>query len=86
MPRAQAGVAAAIASTSRQVGTSLGVAVFGAVAFGRLDGPVAADLARASHLGWGVMLGCGLGVLAMAWLTTSRWALRTRDLVGAEIA
>ena len=86
MPRAQAGVAAAIASTSRQVGTSLGVAAFGAVALGRLDGPVAADLARASHLGWGVMLGCGLGVLAMAWLTTSRWALHTRDLVVAEIA
>src|SRR5262249_54306397 len=32
MPRAQAGVAAAIASTSRQVGISLGVAVIGSVA------------------------------------------------------
>lgn len=31
MPRAQAGVAAAVASTSRQVGQTLGVAVVGAV-------------------------------------------------------
>lgn len=31
MPRAQAGVAAAVASTSRQLGQTLGVAVIGAV-------------------------------------------------------
>jgi EmrB/QacA subfamily drug resistance transporter len=31
MPRAQAGVAAAVTSTSRQVGSSLGVAVFGSI-------------------------------------------------------
>jgi len=35
MPPAQAGVAAAVASSSRQVGTTLGVAVLGAVAEGR---------------------------------------------------
>src|SRR5213082_2475072 len=34
MPGAQAGVAAAVASTSRQVGQTLGVAVLGAVAGG----------------------------------------------------
>jgi hypothetical protein len=34
MPPAQAGVAAAIATTSRQVGLTLGVAVFGALADG----------------------------------------------------
>jgi hypothetical protein len=32
MPPAQAGVASAVASTSRQVGTTLGVAALGAVA------------------------------------------------------
>ena len=37
MPRAQAGVAAAVASTSRQIGQTLGVAVIGAVlAAGRM--------------------------------------------------
>jgi hypothetical protein len=38
MPRQQAGVAAGVASTSRQVGTSLGVAVMGSVLSGNLDG------------------------------------------------
>ena len=36
MPPAQAGVAAAVATTSRQVGITLGVAVFGAIAAGGL--------------------------------------------------
>ena len=44
MPAAQAGVASAVASTSRQVGMTLGVAVIGAIA----GGGVAARSARAS--------------------------------------
>ncbi|KOG86336.1 MFS transporter, partial [Streptomyces varsoviensis] len=47
MPRAQAGVAAAVASTSRQVGQSLGVAVIGALVAGAAYGSPAA-LADAS--------------------------------------
>ena len=44
MPRAQAGVAAAVASTSRQIGQTLGVAVIGAVlAAGRRRRPSYAD-------------------------------------------
>ncbi|MDF8266140.1 MFS transporter [Luteipulveratus flavus] len=85
MPRAQAGVAAAIASTSRQVGTALGVAVFGAVTLGRLDGPVRTGLAASSHAGWALMLACGAGILVLALVTTSPWALRSRDRVAAEI-
>ncbi len=85
MPRAQAGVASAVASTSRQVGTSLGVAVFGAVVFGRLSGSLESGLASASHAGWALMLGCGVGILAMALLTTSGWALRSRDRVAAQM-
>ena len=42
MPRAQAGVAAGIASTSRQVGSALGVAVTGAVLAAGLHGPLPA--------------------------------------------
>ena len=38
MPRAQAGVAAAIATTSRQVGQTLGVAVVGAIVTSRAGG------------------------------------------------
>jgi EmrB/QacA subfamily drug resistance transporter len=77
MPRAQAGVAAAIASTSRQVGGSLGVAVIGAAVVSGVRGPTAAGFAAASHVGWWIVFGCGLGVLALGLLTTGRWARGT---------
>ena len=48
MPRARAGTAAAIASTGRQVGSSLGVAVTGSVLAAGLHGPIAAGL-RVRH-------------------------------------
>jgi EmrB/QacA subfamily drug resistance transporter len=66
MPRAQAGVAAAVASTSRQVGQSLGVAVLGAA------------LAAGFHDGaWWIITGCGAAVLVLGTLTTGRWAKAT---------
>lgn len=86
MPRAQAGVAAAITSTSRQVGLSLGVAVFGALVFSHLTGAPESSFAAASHLGWEVMVGCGVGLLVMAYVTTTAWATRSRDRVAAVIA
>ncbi|MEV6898183.1 MFS transporter [Amycolatopsis sp. NPDC051372] len=84
MPRAQAGVAAAIASTSRQVGTSLGVAVIGAVVTARVHGPFAEGLAAASHAGWWIIGGCGLLVLVLGLVTTTRWAYATARRVGVE--
>ncbi|MFF5076685.1 MFS transporter [Actinoplanes sp. NPDC000266] len=72
MPREQAGVAAAIASTSRQVGTSLGVAVIGAVVAGG-----SANFAEASHAGWWIIVGLGVAVLVLALVTTGRWARST---------
>jgi EmrB/QacA subfamily drug resistance transporter len=77
MPRSQAGVAAAIASTSRQVGSALGVAVLGSVVTAQLVGPFATGFPAASHLGWVIMAGCGLAVLVLALVTTSQWAGRT---------
>jgi len=88
MPRAQAGVAAAIASTSRQVGGTLGVAVVGALvaaSVGALEvggpggpgGHGGADLAAASHAGWWVLTGCGVIVLVTGVVTTSTWARTT---------
>jgi EmrB/QacA subfamily drug resistance transporter len=47
MPRARAGLAAAIASTSRQVGASLGVAISGTIAVARGGGAV--DFVAAMH-------------------------------------
>jgi EmrB/QacA subfamily drug resistance transporter len=77
MPTSQAGVAAAIASTSRQVGGSLGVAVIGAAVASGVRGAGAPGFAAASHAGWWIMFGCGLAVLALGLLTTGRWARAT---------
>jgi hypothetical protein len=79
MPRAQAGVAAAIASTSRQVGGSLGVAVIGAAVVSGVRGPTTTGFAAASHVGWWIMFGCGLGVLTVGLLSTGRWARSTAE-------
>jgi EmrB/QacA subfamily drug resistance transporter len=84
MPRAQAGVAAAIASTSRQVGASLGVAVAGTVLTARLVGPLESGFVDAAYLCWYIIATCGALVLVLGLVTTSRWARRTaEDLVGA---
>ena len=77
MPRSQAGVAAAIASTSRQTGAALGVAVLGAVVTSRIKGSFATGFSSASHLGWDIMTGCGVAVFVLGIVTTSAWAHRT---------
>ena len=60
MPRAQAGVAAAIATTSRQVGTTLGVALVGAIA-----------AAGGTAAAWWTLTGCGAVVLVLGLLGTT---------------
>jgi EmrB/QacA subfamily drug resistance transporter len=77
MPRAQAGVAAAIASTSRQVGLSLGVAVIGSAVVSALAGSFRAGFPAASHAGWWIVTGCGAAVLLLGLLTSGRWARGT---------
>jgi Na+/melibiose symporter-like transporter len=77
MPRSQAGVAAAIASTSRQIGAALGVAVVGSVLSSGLVGPLTTGFAAASHPAWWVVAGCGLAVLGVGALTTGSWAVGT---------
>jgi EmrB/QacA subfamily drug resistance transporter len=84
MPQAQAGVAAAVASTSRQVGSSLGVAVIGSVVVTALAGPIKTAFAPASHVGWWVTVGCGALVLLLGLVTTGAWARRTAEQVAAK--
>ena len=79
MPRSQAGVAAAVASTSRQVGAALGVAVIGSVLSSGLAGPLRTGFAVASHPAWWIVSGCGLAVLGIGALTTGPWAVGTAD-------
>jgi EmrB/QacA subfamily drug resistance transporter len=77
MPGEQAGVAAAIASTSRQVGMTLGVAVIGAIAGGSVAGAIGASFAQATHPGWWVIVALGVLILAASFLSTGAWAERT---------
>jgi EmrB/QacA subfamily drug resistance transporter len=74
MPASQAGVASAIASTSRQVGMTLGVAVIGAIAGGTLSGVLGPSFAAATHAGWWICVGLGLVCLALGFLSTTAWA------------
>jgi EmrB/QacA subfamily drug resistance transporter len=85
MPRSQAGVAAGVASTSRQIGSSLGVAVIGSVTVSALHGPFRQDFAAASHAGWWIMTACGVAILGLGLLVSGKWAhdtaLRTAALL-----
>jgi EmrB/QacA subfamily drug resistance transporter len=74
MPRAQAGVAAAVASTSRQVGGSLGVALAGSAMASALHGPLRTGFVHASHTGWLITAGCGVLVLVAGLASTGRRA------------
>lgn len=64
MPRTQAGVAAAVASTSRQVGSSLGVAIFGSILAS------GGTFTHASHLCWWLVVGSGVVIGVLGILTT----------------
>jgi len=72
MPRARAGTAAGIASTARQVGSSLGVAVTGSVLAARLHGPLAGGFTAATRPAWWIMAAMGVCVLVLALVTTGR--------------
>jgi EmrB/QacA subfamily drug resistance transporter len=86
MPTSQAGVAAAVASTSRQVGASLGVAVMGSAVISAMTGPLRTGFASASHVGWWIIAGCGASVLSVGLLTSGRWARQTAERTAAIFA
>ena len=89
MPPSQAGVAAAIASTSRQVGATLGVAVIGAVAGAGVSagGSFGAQFTAATHAGWWIITGLSACVLVLGAVSTSSWALSTaRSVAALDIA
>ncbi|WP_405859311.1 MFS transporter [Streptomyces sp. NBC_01515] len=80
MPRAQAGVAAAVASTSRQLGQTLGVAVVGAVlASGVVASSYKETFVSAARPGWWILVACGLAVLVLGAVTSGVWARRTAE-------
>jgi EmrB/QacA subfamily drug resistance transporter len=74
MPRAQAGVAAAVATTSRMLGQSLGVAVAGAIIG---TAPAAAGLVSAGRPAWWVLAACGVAILLLCVLATTTRATQS---------
>ena len=72
MPPEQAGVAAAVASTSRQVGQTLGVAV----------GP---GFVAASHAAWWIIAACGAVALALGLISTTERAEVSARRVAEEL-
>jgi EmrB/QacA subfamily drug resistance transporter len=79
MPLSQAGVAAAIASTSRQVGAAIGVAVSGTiVAASHLRG---VDFTTATHPIWWVMTALGAVMLLLGFASNTAWARNSTERV-----
>jgi len=85
MPFAQAGVASGIASTSRQIGTSLGVAISGSILAANLHGPLRARFVPASHAGWLLLAGCGAAIMVLGLVTTGRWAQQTATRTATKL-
>lgn len=87
MPRAQAGVAAAVASTSRQLGQTLGVAVVGAVlASGVSASSYKETFVSAARPGWWILVACGLAVLVLGAVTSGVWARRTAERTADQLS
>jgi len=89
MPPAQAGVASAVISVTRQAGSLLGVAIMGdlvttGVSSGMARGEThAAALSAATHAPWALGLACGLLVAIAGYLTTTARARATAAAVAA---
>jgi EmrB/QacA subfamily drug resistance transporter len=77
MPRAQAGTASAIASTSRQIGASLGVAMAGTIA-GEAQSP---GFASSTHAVWWLVSGYGISVVVLGLASTGARARRSAERI-----
>ena len=83
MPRSQAGLAAAVASTSRQVGASLGVALAGSLAGGGIAAAHRADFAESTHAVFWLIAGYGVAILVLGLVSTSERARASAERVAA---
>ena len=77
VPKSQAGVAAGLNSSSRQLGQTLGVAVAGSVVAASLHGSINGGFLHAAHAVWWIMAGCGYAVLVLGVISTTQWAKST---------
>ena len=83
MPNDQAGAASAIASTGRQIGTSLGIALAGSITGASgAGGKVAKSFATDAHPLWWTIAGAGLVIAVIASVSNTRAAARSSDRLG----
>ena len=85
MPIDRAGAASAIASASRQVGVSIGVALCGSVAGAALADPTI-DFARTARPLWLLFAGVGVLIFALGIYSTSPRGLRSAERLAPLIA
>jgi len=85
MPAAQAGVASAIASTSRQVGATMGIAVVGAIIGTGAGAGFGSGFTEATHSGWWLLVGAGAMILIISAITTTSWAHATARATAARL-
>lgn len=83
MPRSQAGLASAIASTSRQVGASLGVALAGSIAGGGIEVAHRADLAESTHPVFCVIAAFGVAIVVLGVISTGARARASAEHVAS---
>jgi len=84
MPTSMAGVAASLASTGRQIGITLGIAISGTIV-GSAPARGGTAYTKAEHGVWWLLLGLGLGILALGLLSTGRWASDTAARAAALV-
>jgi EmrB/QacA subfamily drug resistance transporter len=84
MPVAQAGVAAAIATTSRQFGQAIGVAIVGAIVVSGTEASTGATATTASHPAWWTLAGLGALVFVLGALATGGRAKQSAQYVAAR--
>jgi EmrB/QacA subfamily drug resistance transporter len=82
MPRRQAGVASALASTSRQIGATLGIALSGTIASARATSP---RFAASTRPFWWIVVAAGLAIVALGLVATGAWARRTVAAIAAIV-
>ncbi len=81
MPPAQAGVASAVTSATRQLGNVLGVALGGAL----LATQVHAHLAALGRAPWALFVACGLGCAVVGLVTTSHRSMAVARSVYSDL-
>ncbi|OJU83075.1 MAG: MFS transporter [Solirubrobacterales bacterium 70-9] len=86
MPRQQAGVAGGVASTTRQLGSALGVAIIGSVIADHVTHIVAGPaFTSASRMSWAIIALCGFTMLGVGLFTTGAWGRRKAKANAAQM-